>query len=101
MSERVASTGGYVAVAIVLLVMTALNIGLAMIDLRGFNSVVSLLIAAVEVILMAVYLHAPALERADDASRRPRRPALAVDPDGRHTGRPAHPRLAARTRQVT
>ena len=55
MSERVASSGGYVAVAIVLLVMTALNIGLAMIDLRGFNSVVSLLIAAVEVILMAVY----------------------------------------------
>ena len=55
MNERIASTVGYVAVAIVVLVMTAVNIGLARLDLHGLNTVVSLLIAAVEVVVMAVY----------------------------------------------
>jgi cytochrome c oxidase subunit IV len=55
MSERVASSGGYVVAAIVLLVMTGANIGLATIDLHGLNSAVGLLIAASEVVIMAVY----------------------------------------------
>jgi cytochrome c oxidase subunit 4 len=55
MNERIASTPSYVIVTLILLVMTAVNIVLAFVDLRGFNTVVGLLIASVEVLIMAVY----------------------------------------------
>lgn len=39
-------------VTLVLLVLTAANIGVASVDLRGWNFVLNLLIAAVEVVIM-------------------------------------------------
>lgn len=45
-------------VTVALLVLTVINIALAFVDLRGWNSVVSLGIAAIEVVVMAlVFMH--------------------------------------------
>ena len=42
----------YFVVTLVLLVLTAANIGVAYVDLRGWNFVINLLIAAIEVVIM-------------------------------------------------
>lgn len=55
MNERIASPATYVVVTLVLLVMTGVNIGLAFVDLRGFNTLVGLLIAAAAVLVMGTY----------------------------------------------
>ena len=58
MTERLVSPLTYVVVTAALLVLTGINIALAFIDLRGWNSVVSLGIAAIEVVVMAlVFMH--------------------------------------------
>jgi cytochrome c oxidase subunit IV len=44
----------YVVTTVVLLVLTALNIGLAQVNLGGFNNVIAVGIAAVEAVIMAV-----------------------------------------------
>jgi len=58
MTERVVHPFRYVVVTAALLVLTIINIALAFIDLSGWNSVVSLTIAAIEVVVMAlVFMH--------------------------------------------
>jgi caa(3)-type oxidase subunit IV len=44
----------YVLTTLVLIVLTGINIGLALIDLRGFNGVVTLVIATVQVVIMVL-----------------------------------------------
>ena len=58
MTERLVQPAAYVVVTVVLLAMTAANVGLAYLDLGGWNSLVSLAIAAIEVVIMAlVFMH--------------------------------------------
>ena len=58
MTERLVPPFTYVVVTAALLVLTIINIALAFIDLRGWNSVASLTIAAIEVVVMAlVFMH--------------------------------------------
>jgi caa(3)-type oxidase subunit IV len=58
MTERLVPPLTYVIVTGVLLMLTVINIGSALIDLRGWNSVVNLAIAALEVVIMAlVFMH--------------------------------------------
>ena len=52
-AEPIVGVATLVAVTLVLLLMTAVNIGLAYVDLHGFNSLVALAIAAVEIVIMA------------------------------------------------
>jgi cytochrome c oxidase subunit IV len=52
--EQAASPLTYVLTTLVLLVLTALNIGIAQLPLAGFNTLVSLGIATVEVAIMVV-----------------------------------------------
>ena len=54
MREPITSVGSSVLITVVLIVLTLLNVGLAMVNLHGFNSAVALLIAAVEVVIMAL-----------------------------------------------
>src|SRR5262249_6430231 len=54
-TERIASNACYLIVTLVLLFMTAGNIGLAFVDLHGFNTLVGLLIAGAELLVMSIY----------------------------------------------
>jgi cytochrome c oxidase subunit 4 len=57
-AERIGSPLRYTVVTLVLVVMTVVNIGLAFVDLRGFNSVVGMAIAVAEVLIMAMeFMH--------------------------------------------
>ena len=53
--EAVGSVGTYVLVCAGLIVLTVLNIGLALVDLHGWNSLIALLIATVQAVLGGVY----------------------------------------------
>jgi len=54
--ERIVPRVTYVVTCVVLVLLTLLNIGLAMVDLHGWNTVVGLLIAAVQAALSALLL---------------------------------------------
>ena len=54
-AEKVVSPLTSVVVTAGLLVLTGINIGMAYVDLHGFNSVLALAIATVEVLLMALF----------------------------------------------
>jgi caa(3)-type oxidase subunit IV len=56
MREPITSVGSYLVITVILIVLTGLNIGLSLVNLRGFNSALSLLIASVEVVIMALTL---------------------------------------------
>jgi len=53
--EAVGTVRTYVLVGAGLIALTVLNIGLALVDLRGWNSLIALLIASVQAILGGVY----------------------------------------------
>jgi caa(3)-type oxidase subunit IV len=52
--ERPGTPLTYVLATVVLLVLTGVNIGLAQFDLGGFNAVIALSIAAIEVAIMGM-----------------------------------------------
>ncbi len=54
--ETIVPTFTYVRVCAVLALLTLLNIGLALVDLRGWNTVIELLIAAVQAVLSVLFL---------------------------------------------
>jgi caa(3)-type oxidase subunit IV len=54
--EPIASVGNYLLTTIVLILLTLVNIGLSFVPLHGFNSALALLIATVEVLIMALNL---------------------------------------------
>lgn len=53
--EGVASTRATLVVGAILLCLTALTVGLAQVDLRGWNTLVGLAIAALKAILIALF----------------------------------------------
>jgi cytochrome c oxidase subunit IV len=53
MPDRIVPARTYVAVCAALLILTAITVGLAHVDLRGLNSVVGLAIAALKAALIA------------------------------------------------
>jgi cytochrome c oxidase subunit 4 len=54
--ERVVSPLTYVLACAALIVLTLVNIGLALVDLRGWNTAIQLLIAAIQAALSALFL---------------------------------------------
>jgi len=54
-AEAVGSVATYVVVGACLIGLTVLSIGLALVDLRGWNSLIALLIAVVQAIVGGVY----------------------------------------------
>ena len=54
--EKVVPTMTYIAACAALVVLTVLNIVLALVDLRGFNTVVGLVSAAIQAALSATFL---------------------------------------------
>lgn len=52
--EDIAHPLSYIVATLVLLLLTALNVGVAQLNLAGFNTFVALGIAAIEVVIMAV-----------------------------------------------
>jgi cytochrome c oxidase subunit IV len=54
--ERIVPSLTYVVTCVALVLLTLLNIGLAMVDLRGWNTVVGLLVAATQAVLSAMFL---------------------------------------------
>ena len=54
--ERIVPSLTYVFACAALVVLTLVNIGLAFVDLRGWNTVVQLLIATIQAALSAVFL---------------------------------------------
>jgi cytochrome c oxidase subunit 4 len=58
MPEEIVPASSYLLAGGALIILTLLNIGLAQVDLRGANTVVGLLIAAVQaVISLMVFMH--------------------------------------------
>jgi cytochrome c oxidase subunit IV len=53
-SEKILAPLTYVLTTLVILFLTAVNIGLSLLNLRGLNSALALVIAAIEVALMAL-----------------------------------------------
>jgi cytochrome c oxidase subunit 4 len=54
--ERIVPTATYVRVCAALVFLTLLNIGLALVDLRGWNTAIALAIAALQAALSALFL---------------------------------------------
>jgi caa(3)-type oxidase subunit IV len=54
--EKIVPSLTYVWVCAVLILLTLLNIGLAFVDLRGWNTVVQLVIASIQAALSAMFL---------------------------------------------
>ncbi len=54
--EAIVPRRTYVVTAVMLVLLTVLNIGLALVDLRGWNTVVGLVIAASQAVLSAMFL---------------------------------------------
>jgi cytochrome c oxidase subunit IV len=54
--EKAVSPLTYVLACTALIVLTLVNIGLALVDLRGWNTVIQLLIAAIQATLSALFL---------------------------------------------
>ena len=55
MSDRLVSRRTYVLVCVALLILTGATIGLAHVDLRGWNPAVGLAIAATKAVLIALF----------------------------------------------
>ena len=54
--EKIAPVLTYVMACAALIVLTLLNIVLAQLDLRGFNTAIGLLIAAIQAVISALFL---------------------------------------------
>ena len=58
MSEHIISAGTYIAIWLMLLVLTGLTAGIAFIDLGPFNTIVALVIATFKALLVAlIFMH--------------------------------------------
>jgi len=55
-SEKIAPSQTCIVACVALVVLTLINIGLAMVDLRGWNTLIGLLIAACQAVISVVFL---------------------------------------------
>jgi cytochrome c oxidase subunit 4 len=55
-TEKIAPSMTLVLTCVALLILTLVNIGLAMVDLRGWNTIVGLLIAATQALISVLFL---------------------------------------------